>query len=773
MSNELFQQIGKVLDQIDRPGSFCASGSVPVVLPGLQVKALGMIGLPLTPSLAEKLKERCEQAAYGKGEQTLVDTDVRRVWHMKPEHFKLTNPEWQTLLQQMVVKVQEELGLEKQALEAHLYDLLLYEKGSFFLPHRDGEKLERMVATLVVVLPSSFEGGELIVRHEGQEQTIDFGGEANPFSIHYAAFYADCEHEVRPLRKGYRLCLVYNLTLKKGKKGLSAPRSSEFVEPVAQLLEQWAKTDSARRLVVTLDHQYTQDGLTWDALKGVDRVKAHVLHEAAEKAGCQIALALLTFHECREAYEEFGYGGRRHHWDDEDGEDEEDESSNYEEGGLLDSSLSAEHWSDPEGKLQKIGEITINRNELLNPEALEDVDPEEQFEGYTGNAGNTVDRWYRHAALFLWPYRKRFDILCDAGCEDAIAVLKSMVKKWQNSSKKNADTVRTDCIDLASSIITRWRHVGPGSFRDKKAASLMPLLEAINDPGLMKAYLREVVVKDASVSPGKPLVNVCQQYGWATFQPELQLVFQGTTVETIERNVEMLESICLAKPGKMAEGWIELCRSLAETTVAALKAIDKPTMDWRSNQLKRVNLLAGLVRSLLATEHLELLSRLVNQVRALPTRYPLTPTVVSTLTELGPWLTKNVKKSNPVLSDWIAECRKQLEVLTARASQSPADFRRSAPITCTCRDCQELKEFLANPREEMHHFRYGENRRRHLEERIRAHKCDLDCTTNRRGSPHTLVCTKNANSYKAGMKTFQQNQEHLAALKSLQASLPK
>ena len=83
-------------------------------------------------------------------------------------------PRWKRFLQETLSKVQAELGLEKQKLESHLYELLLYETGSFFLPHRDGEKLDRMVATLVIVLPSSYEGGELIVRHEGQEQTIDF-----------------------------------------------------------------------------------------------------------------------------------------------------------------------------------------------------------------------------------------------------------------------------------------------------------------------------------------------------------------------------------------------------------------------------------------------------------------------------------------------------------------------------------------------------------------------------------------------------------------------
>src|SRR5207248_10382586 len=132
-----------------------------------------------TAKQAKELKKHCEEAPYGKGEETLVDTSVRRVWRLTPEHFSLTNPDWEPFLQQTVHKVQEELGLEEQKLESHLYDLLLYEPGSFFLPHRDGEKLDRMVATLVIVLPSSFQGGELVVRHEGQEKTIDFGSGEN------------------------------------------------------------------------------------------------------------------------------------------------------------------------------------------------------------------------------------------------------------------------------------------------------------------------------------------------------------------------------------------------------------------------------------------------------------------------------------------------------------------------------------------------------------------------------------------------------------------
>jgi hypothetical protein len=777
MSTAVFPRLREVLAQIDRPGSFCASGSAPVVLPGLEVEGVGPIGLPLTTAQARELKQHCEQAPYGKGGQTLVDTKVRRVLHLTPERFKLTNPEWDSYLQQTLQKVQEELGLEKQKLEAHLYDLLLYEKGSFFLPHRDSEKLDRMVATLVIVLPSKFKGGELIVRHEGQQEWIDFTSDDGPFRTHFAAFYADCEHEIRPLREGHRLCLVYNLTLKKGKKGISAPRSSQYVEKVARLLGEWAKDDSARRLAVTLEHQYTADGLSWDALKGVDRVKAQVLHKAAEQAGCQAYLALLTFHECLEVYDDGGYYGGRRGWryyDDED-EEEEDTSSDYETGEVIDSDLTAAHWSGPDGKRLPLGEIRIDDSELVDPDALEDVDPEEEFQGFTGNEGSSLDRWYRHAALFIWPNRKRFDVFCDAGSDSAVALLKQLVKQWRSAAKKDASALRADCIDFASSIIARW-HSRPYSFRHDerdRANPLLPLLAAIDEPGLIKSYLSVVLPRDFSVEPGKSLLNVCEKYGWAAFQPELTTLFKETTSQSLERNVRLLENLCLAKPRKKA-GWSELCASLAQIAFQTLEGIDQSVkQDWQARHVRRTGVLGRLARALLATGQPELLSRLVVHTLARPKLYPLVSTHVSALTTLGPWLKKNVKKHSAPLSDWLAACCEQLEALTAKEPRAPTDFRRPAGVSCKCADCAALKKFLQNPNEEVYRFSAAERRRRHLQDTIRSDRADVNCRTEKRGSPYTLVCTKNTASYEASLKTYHENLEHLATLRSIQKSLRK
>lgn len=85
MASSIKQQLLGALGKIDRPGSFCASGRLPAVLPGLEVEGFGPVAFPLGQHHAAALKKRAHQAPYGKGEQTLVDTDVRRVWEIDAE----------------------------------------------------------------------------------------------------------------------------------------------------------------------------------------------------------------------------------------------------------------------------------------------------------------------------------------------------------------------------------------------------------------------------------------------------------------------------------------------------------------------------------------------------------------------------------------------------------------------------------------------------------------------------------------------------------------
>ena len=58
-----------------------------------------------------------------------------------------------------------------------------------------------------------------------------------------------------------------------------------------------------------------------------------------------------------------------------------------------------------------------------------------------------------------------------------------------------------------------------------------------------------------------------------------------------------------------------------------------------------------------------------------------------------------------------------------------------------------MSRFLADPERKAWAFKAVEAERSHVEQTIQRAHCDVDFTTDRRGRPYTLVCTKNQASY--------------------------
>ena len=315
-------ELAGLLSTIQRPGDFYATGSIEIFAPSLEVEGVGPIALPLLPVQAEQLIAAAEQAPYGRGEETLVDTAVRRTWQINADQVHIEGRHWQRDLAAIVKRAAEGLGVTKPVV-AELYKLLVYDQGSFFVEHRDTEKAPGMFATLIIGLPSHYRGGELRVRHRGREALLDLR-RPEPSEVAFAAFYADCVHEVLPITSGCRLTLIYNLLLHPAKGRLPEPPSYEAEQAaVVDLLRQWTAAkglpddDSPEKLIYPLHHAYTPAALAFDALKGADAAVAAVLVPAAEQADCDLHLALVSIEESGSA-EYTGYYGSRRRWSDED-----------------------------------------------------------------------------------------------------------------------------------------------------------------------------------------------------------------------------------------------------------------------------------------------------------------------------------------------------------------------------------------------------------------------------------------------------------------------
>lgn len=113
-----------------------------------------------------------------------------------------------------------------RGLRAELYKLNVYSGPSgLFKPHVDTPRSEMQIGSLVVCLPVQFEGGSLVVRHQLEEVVYDWSANDGP-CVQWAAFYSDCEHEVREVSAGHRVTLTYNLFLAPGTSMLAGKPNS-------------------------------------------------------------------------------------------------------------------------------------------------------------------------------------------------------------------------------------------------------------------------------------------------------------------------------------------------------------------------------------------------------------------------------------------------------------------------------------------------------------------------------------------------------------------
>jgi hypothetical protein len=105
-------RLKEALDNIQSQGEFAhfeVHKSSPH--PGLQVGGHHDIPLPLVPRDAETIKSYCQQAPFGRKDETVLDLSVRKTWQLDHDEFTFANPEWDTFIGQTVQKLADSLGM--------------------------------------------------------------------------------------------------------------------------------------------------------------------------------------------------------------------------------------------------------------------------------------------------------------------------------------------------------------------------------------------------------------------------------------------------------------------------------------------------------------------------------------------------------------------------------------------------------------------------------------------------------------------------------------
>jgi hypothetical protein len=145
--------------------------------------------------------------------------------------------------------------------------------------------------------------------------------------------------------------------------------------------------------------------------------------------------------------------------------------------------------------------------------------------------------------------------------------------------------------------------------------------------------------------------------------------------------------------------------------------------------------------------------------------WPATYDMDKILVPAAMYLTETaISRDLPVVERLRNAVRMHLHTRVAEVLEPPADWRRDSQIKCTCKDCAELRAFLNNPAQSTWSFKAAEAKRKHIEHSIKSYQCDLTCITERKGSPYSLICTKNMASYQRRVEQRKNDLDMLARL---------
>ena len=695
------------LARIKGNGSFVTSNSAPFVFPGLTVHGLGEIAYPINQMQAKALIQVAHKAPFGKGLQTIVDDTVRSAWEIDAEKLHFNGLEWDKLLTKTLAYIKPQLGIEDYEIEAHLYKMLIYEKGDFFLSHRDSEKEKGMFGTLIMGLPSKHVGGELLVRFDGEEKSIQFAESASNNNIPYVAFYADCEHEVKPLTDGVRVCLVYNLVQKENHKAIRLEPIGGHVSELAAILKRGIANGEFSPGIVLLGHQYTPENFSRAHLKLNDRTRAEALLRAADAAGYYAKMCLVT------SYLSGMPTGGGYGWEEDDLEDADIEE-------VFDESLYIEHWlNDGTPPLRN---IQVEEDNLLATFSINEGEPIfKESEGYMGNYGPDLMHWYHYGAVVFWPKNDHAAMLLT---QDTATQLEWV--GYYNARRTQLSDIETNLCETVLNGIQNLETRLPTINYDVIAEWLLGYNnEACFDKigyQLLQRYFEkikpELWVKLVDTYPAKHFEKIFRQVSVEGNRSGLLhlLSILRALSNTISRQ-ELLSS----QMSELPEYFSRLHATKQKPPLTAAGLDDLLDLE---NQLPQNEDWVNRMATILSNGDRDY----VNNV-------------------LAPVILQRKKKSALTITLALF-AKNELQKRAEDQPQPPADWKKPVPRGARyASQWQILAAFLQSPTEQVFDFRRNQQERNDMEAAIRSTKVDLRTETIKKGSPYTLRIIKTQAAY--------------------------
>lgn len=186
------------------------------------------------------------------------------------------------------------------------YKFINYGPGSFFKPHVDSLKDKNNIGTVIVSLSSDYEGGQFVIGHKNKEHEFTLKESEVIF------FYGSCPHEVKPVTKGNRFVLTFDVYATKNLDSISSLLNTDIETKLYTFfrnLKTCVQTEGKglQLVCIELDHKYHSgfpndecddniEGYEPDELKGFDKVMYEYLKTVLIKTDPTLAIFMKNKH---------------------------------------------------------------------------------------------------------------------------------------------------------------------------------------------------------------------------------------------------------------------------------------------------------------------------------------------------------------------------------------------------------------------------------------------------------------------------------------------
>ena len=343
-----------------------------------------------------------------------------------------------------------------------------------------------------------------------------------------------------------------------------------------------------------------------------------------------------------------------------------------------------------------------------------------------GNYGNTLDRWYRRAAVVVWRQDRAFAARAEAGSQWALSELRTRVEAGDLEGARAA----------AESLAPFWRTIGS---RAELLDTALHVAAGLNAAGTAAMLLEPFRVETVAPEHAGGLAAAAGQYGEEWTRGLVDGWFGSKYYYETGRHewVEKLPQLCGALH---SAGAPEVARLLA---VGAWRWMGDQLRLWTTTgrtevRQPQLEMLGSPMVRLLETAYDELRDEIVAALRGYGDNVLvcLMPTLHSAAAVL-PTPERRAAGLDAVARD----CAERLGSIIARPLRHADDW--SIEWTgCGCDLCDTLGTFLGSRSRRIFEWPLAKDGRRHVHTQIDSAELPVRHQTRRQGRPYRLVLTK-------------------------------